>query len=348
MVFHCWRCDKKFKTKGALQNHLNGMPCDFMCQKCGVIQVSKKAYKKHIAQGCEAVSYKSEKEYIEAKKEKLGDMCKFNNIFSGGNINIDGTIHGDVNITLIYNPTVINKTFENVQEREVKAFGICPHETERPELFARHYGEIKKLISNFIRKNGAPPYDNEELKNLVIEIVRLYYQNPQYPDAINILDDDPKSNHNKVYSGKQFVTDEMTKAIRNARILQILLDTLVRFKSIRGSPRSLINFVDNVLFPHVLKCYCNETYHTSLQEIWKGNKYIIDRHSDWMKYDSHVEPISMYSQIKDFKEQDDKYQELYDRHRRVEIESLLKDSGAKYVEEGFRKAGLNLKAFEQK
>ena len=116
------------------------------------------------------------------------------------------TINGNNNLQIVFQPT-INITFENPNIDRLQN-GMVPHECEQENLLNIHSNAIYSLIHKYLEKHKDNEYSDESLMGMIYSLVQMFYSNEKTPDHINIMDDDPLSNHHKVFSGKKFIKDE--------------------------------------------------------------------------------------------------------------------------------------------
>lgn len=274
-MFFCAKCAKPFTCKRTHDLHTNSIiPCDLTCVKCSKKYKSKKSYSKHICKP---------KKYTEEQIQKIqkinqtnvnvqNTIAKITNNRIGTNIGIVGDNGNQNNINL-----ALNVKLDTPDKTRMELHGITPHGQEIGELYGYHCADISNLITKYLEGNRlVNTHDPRVLQVLVVTIIQLFYSNGKHPEHINIMDDEPEGERNKVYSGSEFIPDVMPKIIRNRRILQILLSILKQHAN-DGSNKSprVKKFIIEVLVPHIIGVYLHDGYHETLQYVWGNNTEII-------------------------------------------------------------------------
>lgn len=273
-VYACGRCGEVFCKKRSLHDHLNrDIPCDFLCKSCGRTLSCRSSYRDH---KCEVIEY-----------DNIEDVRKRNSSLIKQNINIENsnaTIAGrDVINNITSNNNVnFNIMLEPKNTKFLTTYGMMPHDVEG-EHAESVMDEIKTAIEDFIFKHRHKECTSQNKKDLLITIHMLLYSNKKYPETMNIMDDDPNSLHNKVFSGEKFVQDIMTKDVRNNRVLQIIIEkVLLLIDETLTIENTNVNkltksFIEMEFLPYLFALYfgVNEPYHDDMQKIWQMNhKYI--------------------------------------------------------------------------
>lgn len=330
MVVVCEKCQQGFKSQAYLDKHSkNTIPCDLFCNGCHRYYKSRTGYKAHLENNeCKSLVVDSIEEYRKTHPSK-----KEVNVNGGNNV------IGDNNIVYIYSPTIVNNPFKDPDESYVSEVGILPHGSEEKLLLKENIRSLHSLMMKFLEKHPKKKYAEQSLKILILEIVKMFYQNPSTPQYINIFSDGPKSNHNKVYSGSKFVEDEMTKSIRNCRILQIILSTVEGVATYENVHPLVSKFINTTLLPHILQSYFTDAYQADLQQIWEENKKILKKHKKkWTQRPYPFDSINFDKQFKSLKADNMKIHSMNFRASQEKFEKQFKDSQNKRMVESFRAA----------
>ncbi len=210
-----------FEKKSDYDQHERRLtvPCDFYCILCKTKFSNKYYYKKH-EQTCKP------KQYTDEEVQKIQQMVNSVNVNNNkGVVNTNVTnVFGDINNNTNNNINLVMKLdLDKPDKKRLLQNGMCPHGQEADYFISIHGITICemmfKLIKNNVTENG---YRNEQLFSLLMEIIVLFYGNQKFPEYINIIDDEPFGEHNKIYSGEEFIRDFLTKPIRNRKILHLL------------------------------------------------------------------------------------------------------------------------------
>jgi hypothetical protein len=208
---------------------------------------------------------------------------------------------------------VVNITFENPNMEQLKN-GIVPHEQEVKDLLKYHAKDMYNIFQIFITRHPDVKYSNNDLMGIVINLVQLFYSNEKTPHHMNILNDDPGSNHHKVFSGKEFIDDLLPKNIRNKRVIQILLYQLKEYINNFNEPYVITKFINETLIPFIVKSYFGEICSQSIEKALSQNsehlkKLNLKQIPNFPFEDLHLSPNSFKTQFLDFREGDKSLQE---------------------------------------
>jgi hypothetical protein len=242
-------------------------PCDLKCIVCGGAFKDPRSYERHEAD-C------SPKKYTITELQELTSNTTVNNNINSFNTNVvnNNTHIGDNNLNL-----VLNLKIDDPDKRIMLLSGITPHGVECSSFFYNHGITIDREIIRYLESHDKKTEANhQELEVLVMKMITIFYSNQKFPQHINILDDEPSANHNKVYSGVAFVKDVMPKNKRNQKILQVIVSFLEEYKGKDINPFAR-KFVERILIPHIKEAYFNNGYQNSLQYVWGNNTKMIKK-----------------------------------------------------------------------
>lgn len=265
--YMCHKCDKVFSRESHLKSHLTQQenPCDLICPKCGKKSTCRSVYNRH-KNVCTGKTYTLEE--IEATKINKA------NVGSVNGQNAVTVVVGDHNNVSNNNNNMsftMNVKFDTPNKEALMRRGMTPHGVEAGSLFSLHNVTLCNMINEYMDNHLRRKTVNEKTKHqLVMNMIMLFYSNQEYPENINIMDDEPAAPNNKIYSGQEFVPDIMTKDVRNRRILQILLSTLSKLLK-ENIQTEIKTFINKELIPHIIVNYFKDGYHESLQYVWEKN-----------------------------------------------------------------------------
>lgn len=283
MVFICSKCNKIFDQRHQLTNHLKKkIPCDYVCVNCGEALSHSMAYKRHMdSNNCAPIDYSEEQiqQKLNATKAKSKLNVQNSNNNSNNNTNCNNnsnnqynylTLNGNINITMT-NPETIRTT-------NVRKLGLYAHEDEALDhvyIFAKPMQIIfMDFIDQHILLDKIP---DENLYKLMLVLAQLFHSNVDAPEYMNIMDDNAESKHNKIYSGKKFIDDIMTKDIRNKRIIQRVLDKVKKYIKLQNVPESIVKFCEETFIFYLVELYVKCEHHEELQKTWQTNKQYLDK-----------------------------------------------------------------------
>lgn len=280
-MYLCTRCNIEFKDELSFTKHLNATtPCDFYCNKCGEKMSNRRSYFRHIEKAvCKPVIHSRNEidKKIEQQSAALVPTV-INNNNNNSTINGDNNTINNNNINNHYNIIIQPQKLEGkLNGAFVKRFGITPHDSEFRDLDFQSPKMmwLEDSLTNYIKQHSE--HNVNTLTSLVLCLASHMYCNPDIPENVNIMDNDPTSNHNKVYSGTEFIEDHMTKDMRNRKIMQKILYILteyVRWEYIRIIVK---NFITDVLIPYILKFYFTDIYGKFFQNAWQSNTELYGR-----------------------------------------------------------------------
>ncbi len=272
MSFPCLKCGQEFTTSTGLKNHLKGkrlIPCDFICDCCGEPQGNDSRYRRHKKKEC------SPKQY---SKEEIQQKITSVHINSNNNSN-NATAIGSNNLIVGNNSHVHNNVFhpvfkvglENVTMTYIQDHGIVPHGLEGEGLLEHNFLALNALFADYLECHADGKYSDESLHQMLINVIQMLYTNAKTPQYINIIDDEPHNNHNKVYSGKEFIEDKIPKNDRNGRVTISIIKLLNSFMKIKNVAPGVIKFVNDVFIPQILNSIYTGVFHLTFQEAWRIN-----------------------------------------------------------------------------
>ncbi len=276
-MFLCEKCKKSFKTENGYNKHLGKIyPCDNVCLRCHGKYRSRQSFEQHVSK-CKPKLFSEEQiQHIQQVSQTninvQNTIAKITNNRIGTNIGIVGDNGNQNNISL-----ALNVKLDKPDKTYMMLHGITPHGLEIGKLYGIHYKSISKLVVSYLQENKlGNNHDPRALEVLVIQLVQMFYSNEKYPEYINIKDDEPQGDRNKVYSGSEFIPDVMPKHIRNRRILQILLSILKQHvEDGRNGVQWIRDFIRDNLIPHIINVYLRDGYHETLQYVWGNNSEIV-------------------------------------------------------------------------
>lgn len=289
MGFICGLCNSTFKTANYLKKHLNNtIPCHLVCKDCGTRFDNRMQYSRHIVHGCEPVEYTTQqieniKEQLNQKKVKVSNI----NGVKGNNNNTVNTNFNNCNNNNNNTTTNTNNYFVihvgDINTSYIKKNGIHPHEYigifDLTIFHSLIYERVSQFVDLHIQDNNTE-YTKEELKTLLLDIAKLIHSNKNYPQYMNIMDDNAKSSKNKIYSGTQFIEDAISKTHRNRRILMNILSLIGGCKEqLQRDPsfQIYVEFIDKHLIPILHESFITDNISDELQESWQYNKNVIDQ-----------------------------------------------------------------------
>ncbi len=265
MSLTCLRCNTTFKREQDLKTHVtthkkNGVPCDLFCNRCGVYYEEMRKYKNH-------------EEKCKGKGDIKGGVAVVNskNTIIGNTVNI-GTINNNNNNNM---NLAMNVKFDTPNNSVLSLRGMTPHGFEIKDLYRHHRDTLIDMIRRFLldtidRKIKISNITDEMMEVKVIEMIQLFYTNEQYPEHMNIMDNQTTCDSNQVFSGKYFVPDVMPKNIRNRYILQVLISILKKIHE-ENVCDDVKLFIKSKLIPHIIYYYFDDRYHQQLQNVWVKN-----------------------------------------------------------------------------
>ncbi len=259
LMFSCSRCSETFDKVQYFNRHLNKKhPCDNVCRECGLKTGSKTSYLRHTKEGdCKPVP-KTENNVVIKKEQTVNVIGNNNNTLVADTIN-----NNSMNLAM-------NVKFDTPNKSMLALKGMTPHGFEIEDLYRIHKDTLIEMTRKFLIQNTRDDRITDAmLETLVIAMIQLFYTNEQYPEHMNIMDNEPGCGVNKVYSGQHFVEDVMSKNTRNRYILQILMSILKRIQ--QETIIQIRTFISGRLISHIVHYYFDDKYHDQLQNVWSKN-----------------------------------------------------------------------------
>lgn len=318
-MYCCQRCNTKFDKESDMISHINEakrkVPCDFYCMKCGTKLSSRYAYVRHTkGNNCKI------KQYSNNELNTMNDLhSNILNIEKGNSNRLTNnsnnvSVNGNTQMTNIYQPISIfiqaPELTGKINRSFVSQYGISPHDSEYRDIDFKSLKNswIVDTLTDYFEKHEDVPHTEETLGKLIISMALHMYSNPNTPENVNIIDKDPNSKYNQVYSGKEFVQDFLTKNMRNKKIMQRIL--LIIFECINKGVLELrvTTFCMTILIPHIMKHYFSELYHDAFQNIWRKNMELYER----IKKENKYIPNYRCKEKLDFKQQLEEYNTMHE------------------------------------
>lgn len=292
-MYYCGRCEKTFENKEMLQKHLkHKIPCDFFCEKCGFRFTCAAGYSRHQNNSkCDPKEY-SEKEYqrqltkIRVNNDNIANDNSTNTTNNDNSTNTNTHSNNNIKANTVDMSTNITQNttqnfYINITKEEppkLKMYGLSrlgfyPHEDESFEHIYE-FASLMGMLFKQVMEKGV--YDHDTLDNLLTDLAKLFHSNAYAPEYMNIMDDNAQSEHNKIYSGAQFIDDVMPKTIRNKRVVQRIINKVRRYCILPGISDDILEFCNKVFEPFLVDIYVTSPTHDNLQKTWQFNKQVLD------------------------------------------------------------------------
>lgn len=268
MSFKCNRCDHTFESEIGLARHYSNskLPCDLLCQKCGIKQNSKSTYRRHVSKPC-AVN-------INKILNQQKNMTSNTNATSNSNASTINGNHNHNHQQTQYNNITIN--LGDINTRMITRIGFTPIEHEQPDLLKIHQKALNSLFTQHVSKTYLEDDPNAN-KTLLSNIIKLFHSNSQTPENINIVDIAEASDYNKVHDGIRLIDDLMPKNIRKKRVLQLIIIQIEQYVALSADilAEGIISFIQNEFIPYIKTVYAQDEMSIEFQQYWRTNNEII-------------------------------------------------------------------------
>lgn len=160
-----------------------------------------------------------------------------------------------------------NETSDIINE----TMGIYPLEYDNDIILHTHKKTLNDMLMQYL--------DHNDINNLIIQIVRVFYSNQRFLQHSNIIATSNDSNDlvYKIHNGREFIDDIMSKTIRNNRVIQIILVHLSEFCEFIDVDKKVKSFVNNIMIPQLVHGYYMGTFQDSLNDLWITNSQYWER-----------------------------------------------------------------------
>lgn len=322
-IFSCDRCKKEFHNSDDLIQHLERrkIPCDRVCQKCGLKLGSDSSFRRHLAKPCQPQSREP--------SVTIRDITMING--DHNNINNINNIDNSVNVVVNNNNNIVMSADE-VSTFRISKMGIYPIEQEQNKLLEVHLVPLYEIFKNHLNRalNEENINTDDNLRKVLVSIIELFHSNKNTPEYMNIIEGEPGSNNNWVYSATAFVDDIMPKLIRNKRVLQLILQQLENYNKIQihNNPR-IRQFVTEVFIPYIHKLYKHDDIPAEMQMCWQNNKHVLEmiNYRQYPKFPLDVMTYtSMNDQFVDYRRRDAEIMEKIRIQNDIDIKQLHKEA----------------------
>ena len=291
----CDRCMEIFQKEADFFRHLRQrkIPCDLLCLKCGNKMKNRTAYYRHIQEPCKQESSKQESSKQEPSKQESSKQepskIENNKIIMGNGNNIiknnttnNKTTNKTTNNTTNNTTNVIVKMDEikmdEINTVRMKRIGIFPVELEQQELLDVHARKMYEMLVDYLNNRAENKYEPQLMRTLFMDMVELLHSNKSCPEYMNIIEVEPESDYNVVYSGRRYSEDMMPKEIRNKRVMQLMLKQLEQFIKIDNITITgyIKPFIKTKFIPYIYTLYMDKSVPNEMQVYWRQNKQVID------------------------------------------------------------------------
>ena len=160
-------------------------------------------------------------------------------------------------------------------------------------------------------------------------MIQLFYSNPKTPHHMNIMDDGEDSEHYKVFSGKEFIKDGLSKNMRNKRLLQTVLVQISNYCVRYPDPECVKTLIEGILTEFIIKRYFGEIYQKTVCGAMRLNKEYLESLKmktipEYQFQNTHLNTSVFKQQLNQYRQLNTQITEHWEQLENIELDQLSK------------------------